>query len=144
MDSQSEASRMKLQGPRPGPLMLMKNKSSRKMMKKKHVAGQKQSSSPVVIYVKSPKVFHVKPEEFMSLVQQLTGNHNPSSSGTSLGSCETLHRPESEKDGAVGENGQLEHSKCTSTAGPTHALSTNFRTLWTLCELSTTRDPFVV
>ncbi|XP_028784901.1 protein MKS1-like [Neltuma alba] len=117
MNSQSEAIRMKLQGPRPGPLMA--NKSSRKMKKK-------QCSSPVVIYLRSPKVFHVKPEEFMSLVQQLTGNPKPPSSTPSLHSRGTLHRPESEKD-AGDEIGRLEHFMCTSRAGPTtHAHSTDF------------------
>lgn len=69
----SEARRMvKLQGPKPKePLMVresMKMKNSRKNNVPNH------SSSPVVIYVRSPKVFHVKPEEFMGLVQRLTGN----------------------------------------------------------------------
>ncbi|XP_009362795.2 protein MKS1-like [Pyrus x bretschneideri] len=55
---------LELQGPRPAPLMVSKN--SQKVMKKK----------PVVVYLISPKIIHVQPEEFMGLVQRLTGNNN--------------------------------------------------------------------
>lgn len=51
-------------GPRPSLLMVSKN--STKIKKPKH-------SSPVVIYLKSPQIIHVRPEEFMQLVQRLTG-----------------------------------------------------------------------
>ncbi|CAN6586687.1 hypothetical protein ACFX13_014317 [Malus domestica] len=55
---------LELQGPRPAPLMVSKN--SQKVMKKK----------PVIVYLISPKIIHVQPEEFMGLVQRLTGNNN--------------------------------------------------------------------
>ncbi|GAV63899.1 VQ domain-containing protein [Cephalotus follicularis] len=56
---------VQLQGPRPAPLMV--NKSSPKI-KKPHQA-------PVVIYLNSPKIIHVRQEEFMGIVQRLTGKH---------------------------------------------------------------------
>ncbi|XP_068308807.1 protein MKS1-like [Pyrus communis] len=55
---------LELQGPRPTPLMASKN--SQKATKKK----------PVIVYLISPKIIHVQPEEFMGLVQRLTGNNN--------------------------------------------------------------------
>ncbi|XP_048432294.1 protein MKS1-like [Pyrus x bretschneideri] len=55
---------LELQGPRPTTLMVSKN--SQKVTKKK----------PVIVYLISPKIIHVQPEEFMGLVQRLTGNNN--------------------------------------------------------------------
>ncbi|TKY61887.1 VQ motif-containing protein 8 [Spatholobus suberectus] len=68
MDSQ--ASRHKpLQGPKPASLMV--NRSSTKIKKQQqHLSHH----SPVIVHLRSPKVIHVRPEEFMGLVQQLTGN----------------------------------------------------------------------
>ncbi|EXC26386.1 hypothetical protein L484_006437 [Morus notabilis] len=57
-----------LQGPRPTPLTI--SRSSAKITKIKQRAPP-----PIVVYLRSPKIIHVRPEEFMSLVQQLTGNH---------------------------------------------------------------------
>ncbi|KAL6138255.1 hypothetical protein ACLB2K_063538 [Fragaria x ananassa] len=61
-----------LQGPRPAALTVSKN--SKKMM----VNKKKQNPSPVIVYLISPKIIHVQPEEFMALVQRLTGNHESS------------------------------------------------------------------
>ncbi|XP_024191547.1 VQ motif-containing protein 8, chloroplastic-like [Rosa chinensis] len=58
-----------LQGPRPAALTVSKN--SKKMMAKKKTDPQ----NPVIVYLISPKIIHVQPEEFMGLVQRLTGNH---------------------------------------------------------------------
>ncbi|KAL0926443.1 hypothetical protein M5K25_002677 [Dendrobium thyrsiflorum] len=49
-----------LHGPRPSPLKL--HKDSHKIIK-----------PPIIIYTVSPKVIHTNPNEFMSLVQRLTG-----------------------------------------------------------------------
>ncbi|KAK7284748.1 hypothetical protein RJT34_19501 [Clitoria ternatea] len=57
---------MQLQGPKPAALMV--NRNSTKIKKQQHL------SHPVIVHLVSPKVIHVKPEEFMGLVQQLTGN----------------------------------------------------------------------
>ncbi|CAL9026212.1 unnamed protein product [Prunus brigantina] len=67
---------LELQGPRPKPLVVSKN--SRQEMKKKKQQQQQQpiSSNPVIVYLISPKVIHVQPQEFMDLVQRLTGNNN--------------------------------------------------------------------
>lgn len=60
-----------LQGPRPTPLAI--SPSSGKIMKRNDKAPR-HYPRPVVIYLRSPKIIHVRPEEFMSLVQELTGN----------------------------------------------------------------------
>ncbi|CAB4286984.1 unnamed protein product [Prunus armeniaca] len=65
---------LELQGPRPKPLVVSKN--SRQAMKKKKQQQQPISSNPVIVYLISPKVIHVQPQEFMDLVQRLTGNNN--------------------------------------------------------------------
>lgn len=59
---------LKLQGPRPTALTV--SKSSKKAMAKK----KPNPSNPVIVYLISPKIIHVQPEEFMGLVQRLTGN----------------------------------------------------------------------
>ncbi|KAK7337348.1 hypothetical protein VNO77_17915 [Canavalia gladiata] len=61
---------VQLQGPKPAALMVNKNSTK---IKKQHLS--RTNRSPVIVYLRSPKVIHVRPEEFMGLVQQLTGNH---------------------------------------------------------------------
>ncbi|KAG8378131.1 hypothetical protein BUALT_Bualt08G0106200 [Buddleja alternifolia] len=82
-----QSPRRELQGPRPTPLKVRKDSHK---IKKPPVAPPHQSSQPhnpphapprppVIIYTVSPKIIHANPNEFMSLVQRLTGP-NPSSS----------------------------------------------------------------
>ncbi|KAA8516842.1 hypothetical protein F0562_017340 [Nyssa sinensis] len=75
-----------LHGPRSAPLLVNNNSSK---IKKPRLSGS--HSSPVIVHLKSPKIIHVSPQEFMGLVQRLTGNqestvrqpsHTSSSSGT--------------------------------------------------------------
>ena len=66
-----------LQGPRPTPLRI--NKNSHKI-KKPPLAPQAQPRLPVIIYMVSPKIIHTTPNEFMSLVQRLTGSSSSSTS----------------------------------------------------------------
>lgn len=61
-----------MQGRRPSPLLL--HKASSRAIKKSP------PRKPVVIHMVSPKVIHVPPGEFMSLVQRLTGSAGSSSS----------------------------------------------------------------
>lgn len=68
----SSQTRRQLQGPRPAPLTV--SEGSRKIVKK----------PPVIVYLQSPKVIHVRPEEFRATVQRLTGNQAPSSSSTTV------------------------------------------------------------
>ncbi|KAE8690562.1 hypothetical protein F3Y22_tig00110895pilonHSYRG00842 [Hibiscus syriacus] len=85
-----------MQGPRPSPLKVSDSSS---MIKKpscnndirNRIVGSSSSNkviNPVVIYTRSPKIIHVRPEEFMSLVQRLTGKE-------SLSSDESYDRPPS-------------------------------------------------
>ncbi|KAK0585970.1 hypothetical protein LWI29_037085 [Acer saccharum] len=74
--------RRKLQGPRPAPL---KVKSRFSTVIKKALPIQ-QRTSPVVVYLVSPKIIHVKPHEFMGLVQRLTGREPPTNSSLSSSS----------------------------------------------------------
>jgi hypothetical protein len=60
----SKTRKQQLQGPRPAPLRV--SEGSRKIIKK-----------PVIVYLESPKVIQVRPEEFKGTVQRLTGNHAP-------------------------------------------------------------------
>ncbi|KAE9603980.1 hypothetical protein Lal_00002480 [Lupinus albus] len=72
-----------LQGPRPTPLRI--NKDSQKI-KKPPLAPQPQPPprQPIIIYTVSPKVIHTTPNDFMNLVQRLTGSSSSSSSSTTL------------------------------------------------------------
>ncbi|CAH1452254.1 unnamed protein product [Lactuca virosa] len=79
-----------LQGPKPAPLMI--NKNSSKIIKKnntshqhdKHLLRGRGYKSPVIVYLKSPKIVHVLPHEFMTTVQRLTGKSVTSSSNQTL------------------------------------------------------------
>ncbi|KAF8006913.1 hypothetical protein BT93_K1033 [Corymbia citriodora subsp. variegata] len=64
----SGARRVRLQGPKPAELAV--SKESAKIKKKVRATSH---SAPVIVYLRSPKVIHVRPEEFMDLVQKLTG-----------------------------------------------------------------------
>ncbi|KAF3950793.1 hypothetical protein ACB098_09G110600 [Castanea mollissima] len=68
MDFQTRKHSSELQGPRPAPLAVSKDSSK--------IKKSNQRRPPVIIYLESPKVIHVRPEEFMGIVQQLTGNNN--------------------------------------------------------------------
>ncbi|KAI3820053.1 hypothetical protein L1987_13909 [Smallanthus sonchifolius] len=89
-----------LQGPRPAPLRV--HKDSHKIRKPPiapqphhhhqppqhhHYHQQQQQQQfrpPVIIYTVSPKVIHTNPNEFMTLVQRLTGPSAPSPVGSSF------------------------------------------------------------
>ncbi|KAL4606746.1 hypothetical protein ACB092_09G125800 [Castanea dentata] len=68
MNFQTRKHSSELQGPRPAPLTVSKDSSK--------IKKSNQRRPPVIIYLESPKVIHVRPEEFMGTVQQLTGNNN--------------------------------------------------------------------
>ncbi|KAK8651295.1 hypothetical protein V6N13_140902 [Hibiscus sabdariffa] len=66
----------KLQGPRPSALSVGGNSSSTTMSENSsHNNGDRIARviKPVVIYLRSPKIIQVRPDEFMSVVQRLTG-----------------------------------------------------------------------
>ncbi|KAL9243689.1 hypothetical protein vseg_017546 [Gypsophila vaccaria] len=76
--------RKELQGPRPTPLKV--RKESHKIRKPPVAPPQQpqppqQPRQPVIIYTVSPKVIHANPNEFMTLVQRLTGPDATSASG---------------------------------------------------------------
>ncbi|KAG6494709.1 VQ motif-containing protein 20-like [Zingiber officinale] len=75
------SSRSELRGPRPPPLSV--NKASWKAKKQ---AGGGSRDRIAVFYVHSPKVIHTSPQDFMSVVQRLTGKSPPSSSSSLRGS----------------------------------------------------------
>ncbi|CAI8605085.1 unnamed protein product [Vicia faba] len=54
--------KININGPRPTPLMIRKPNSS-----------YKQQRVPIIIYTQSPKIIHAKAQDFMALVQRLTG-----------------------------------------------------------------------
>ncbi|KAF5750614.1 protein MKS1-like [Tripterygium wilfordii] len=67
--------RSQLQGPRPAPLMINKECSTK---------SNKQQPDPVIVYLRSPEIIQVKPEEFMDVVQRLTGKQAGGAVGCSL------------------------------------------------------------
>ena len=80
--SLTEERRNKLQGPRPAALKVKSRFST--VIKK--ALPIRQRTSPVVVYLVSPKIIHVKPHEFMGLVQRLTGREPPTDSSSSFSS----------------------------------------------------------
>ncbi|KAM0035846.1 putative VQ motif-containing protein/18/20/21/25 [Helianthus debilis subsp. tardiflorus] len=91
-DIPSGKSPRSLQGPRPAPLRV--HKDSHKIRKPPiaphphpyphHHPQPPQHRPPVIIYTVSPKVIHTNPNEFMTLVQRLTGPSAPSPVGSSF------------------------------------------------------------
>ncbi|KAH6782549.1 hypothetical protein C2S52_000577 [Perilla frutescens var. hirtella] len=92
--SSGPSPRRELQGPRPAPLRVRKD--SHKIKKppvapppaghhNHHPPTHAPPRPPVIIYTVSPKIIHANPNEFMSLVQRLTGPNatSPSSSSSS-------------------------------------------------------------
>ncbi|XP_057795520.1 protein MKS1-like [Salvia miltiorrhiza] len=78
--SSGRSPRRELQGPRPAPLKVRKD--SHKIRKPPvapppaglpHQQPHAPPRPPVIIYTVSPKIIHANPNEFMSLVQRLTG-----------------------------------------------------------------------
>lgn len=134
----STKSTRELQGPRPSPLKVIKdsiyitknirkpaiiipinhNNSPHQLMGCRRRRRSRQASNnndgrgrhgqPLVIHLKSPKIIHTRPQDFMVLVQQLTGNNNnnkqsnnaslvpllvsSSSSSSSAFSCVSTHK----------------------------------------------------
>ncbi|KAL4339307.1 hypothetical protein GQ457_08G011570 [Hibiscus cannabinus] len=75
----------KLQGPRPSALSVGGNSSATTttmIEKSSHNNGDRIARviKPVVIYLRSPKIIQVRPEEFMSVVQRLTGKDSTNDS----------------------------------------------------------------
>ncbi|KAK9216328.1 hypothetical protein WN944_008337 [Citrus x changshan-huyou] len=93
----SKSPRRELQGPRPAPLKVRKDSYK---IKKPPVAPPSQQQQqqqqhhhhhqapappprqPVIIYTVSPKVIHTNPNDFMTLVQRLTGSSSSSTTTT--------------------------------------------------------------
>ncbi|KAF5751920.1 hypothetical protein HS088_TW02G00939 [Tripterygium wilfordii] len=88
------SSRREINGLRPSPLRIHKDshlihKSSSSVFAKQQPQEQRQRQQqhgPVIIYTHSPKIIHTKPQDFMALVQKLTGR---SSSDDQIISSET-------------------------------------------------------
>ncbi|KAL7117780.1 hypothetical protein ACP275_03G094600 [Erythranthe tilingii] len=91
--------RKELQGPRPAPLRVRKDSHKIRKPPMAPPAATAAASQPphhhhapprppVIIYTVSPKIIHANPNEFMSLVQRLTGpNNNYSASASSSSSA---------------------------------------------------------
>lgn len=62
-----------IHGPRPSLLKIKtpSSLSTQRQQKQKHQS--KDMNDPVIIYVASPKIIHARPQDFMALVQSLTG-----------------------------------------------------------------------
>uniref|UniRef100_A0A6M2ETU7 VQ domain-containing protein n=1 Tax=Populus davidiana TaxID=266767 RepID=A0A6M2ETU7_9ROSI len=102
----SRSPRKELQGPRPPALKIRKDSHKIKKPpvapKPSHQKPQNQQQTqprpPVIIYTLSPKVIHTNPNDFMNLVQRLTG----SSSTSTCPSTSTSSNPFNDHDcGAI-------------------------------------------
>ncbi|KAK7280469.1 hypothetical protein RJT34_25533 [Clitoria ternatea] len=62
-----------INGPRPSPLVINKDSHLIRKASTKVVQTKQQKIHPIIIYTESPKVIHTKAQDFMALVQRLTG-----------------------------------------------------------------------
>lgn len=89
------SSRVQLHGPRPAVLEIGKDSH--------HV--KKKGNSPVIIHVQAPKVIHASLQDFMDLVQRLTGKNSldspPQNSDTTSESHENDSKRHKEKQKEV-------------------------------------------
>nr|XP_051201707.1 VQ motif-containing protein 8, chloroplastic-like [Lolium perenne] len=99
-----------LQGRRAQPLSL----TTRPSKKPRVVAGSSDGgpAGPVIIYEHTPRIIHAAPDEFMSVVQRLTGKQQ---SFSSTSTAATLPEPEA-TSGARDDDG-------ASTSAPAEALA---------------------
>ncbi|KAF5473981.1 hypothetical protein F2P56_005926, partial [Juglans regia] len=75
----SSQTRQQLQGSRPAPLAVSKSSTKIKKPIPSTTTSTGKIRSPVIVYLQSPKVIHVRPEDFMGMVQRLTGKQASSS-----------------------------------------------------------------
>uniref|UniRef100_A0A0E0P2B0 VQ domain-containing protein n=1 Tax=Oryza rufipogon TaxID=4529 RepID=A0A0E0P2B0_ORYRU len=75
MPSSSSSRRGGLRGPRPLPLKVSSSSSrgSSPSSSASKGASKKAAAAPVIVYEHTPKVVHARPQEFMTVVQRLTG-----------------------------------------------------------------------
>uniref|UniRef100_A0A0D3FPZ8 VQ domain-containing protein n=1 Tax=Oryza barthii TaxID=65489 RepID=A0A0D3FPZ8_9ORYZ len=72
--SSSSSRRGGLRGPRPLPLKVSSSsRGSSPSSSASKGASKKAAAAPVIVYEHTPKVVHARPQEFMTVVQRLTG-----------------------------------------------------------------------
>ncbi|XP_039781525.1 translation initiation factor IF-2-like [Panicum virgatum] len=83
-EASSSPSKRGLRGPRPQPLKVTassRGSSPTAASSSKPASGSKK---PVIVYEHTPKVVHARPQEFMTVVQRLTGKPAPATSSSAL------------------------------------------------------------
>ncbi|XP_062213166.1 VQ motif-containing protein 8, chloroplastic-like [Phragmites australis] len=82
-EASSSPSKRGLRGPRPQPLKV--SSSSRgSSPTSKPSSSKKAGAAPVIVYEHTPKVVHARPQEFMTVVQRLTGKPAPNNTASSM------------------------------------------------------------
>ncbi|GER47861.1 VQ motif-containing family protein [Striga asiatica] len=110
--SSGRSPRRELQGPRPTPLKVRKDSHK---IRKPPIAPPPAAAAPptdhhapprppVIIYTVSPKIIHANPNEFMSLVQRLTG---PNSSACATSPSASTSHAFQESGGAISPAARL-------------------------------------
>ncbi|RAL48146.1 hypothetical protein DM860_005570 [Cuscuta australis] len=113
---EGKSPRREIQGPRPAPLKV--RKESQKI--RKPPLPSSAPPPPLIIYTVSPKVFHANPNEFMSLVQRLTGPPPPSLASISsspFGGCGGAVSPAACFASAAARTRQGERRDVAATVG---------------------------
>ncbi|XP_061339434.1 VQ motif-containing protein 8, chloroplastic-like [Gastrolobium bilobum] len=88
-----------INGARPSSLLI--NKDSHLIRKPSvsstnFVAQNKHQKVPIIIYTQSPKVIHTKPQDFMALVQRLTGKSSTNGDVSTATTVSLPHQPNQE------------------------------------------------
>ncbi|KAL4201299.1 hypothetical protein AMTRI_Chr02g258030 [Amborella trichopoda] len=69
---------------KPGPKISKDCSGIRKPEKKQQVIPEERSRPPIIIYTQTPEIIHIEAQDFMSLVQRLTGKESGSVSSSDM------------------------------------------------------------
>jgi MAP kinase substrate 1 len=99
------SSKKGIQGPRPNPLRITKD------LQKAKKPSETPSRPPTIFYEHTPKVVHASPQEFMGVVQQLTGRSSTPDSGRGF------FQSQDQTDGSDDAIGSVDDSMLLLTLG---------------------------
>ncbi|XP_062209045.1 VQ motif-containing protein 8, chloroplastic-like [Phragmites australis] len=85
-EAASSPSKRGLRGPRPQPLKVSSSSRGSSPTSRPNNSKKAGAAAPVIVYEHTPKVVHARPQEFMTVVQRLTGKPRAPANGPTTSS----------------------------------------------------------